>query len=131
MDTLRPVEVSEYYIQRISKGMQKYFWDNIFKRIFDILKDSTIDNAGENDLINAIRSGKVWYENGAFRTETRFSNSIATVLEKMGAKFVRGAYVIEQTKIPMANINAINYAKAHLGYVGGRISDVLLGRDSL
>lgn len=131
MNTLRPVEVSEYYIQRIAKGMQKYFWDNIFKQIFDILKDRTINNAGEDDLINAIRSGKVWYENGAFRTKTRFPNSIATVLEKMGAKFVRGAYVIEQTKIPMAYINAINYAKAHLGYVGSRISDVLLGLDSL
>ena len=90
MDTLRPVEVSEYYIQRISKGMQKYFWDNIFKRIFDILKDSTIDNAGENDLINAIRSGKVWYENGAFRTETRFSNSIAwKPLVLLGSRAVR------------------------------------------
>lgn len=131
MNTLRPVEVSEYYIQRIAKGMQKYFWDNIFKQIFDILKDRTVNNAGEDDLINAIRSGKVWYENGAFRTKTRFPNSIATVLEKMGAKFVRGVYVIEQTKIPMVYINAINYAKAHLGYVGSRISDVLLGLDSL
>lgn len=131
MNTLRPVEVSEYYIQRIAKGMQKYFWDNIFKQIFDILKDRTVNNAGEDDLINAIRSGKVWYENGAFRTKTRFPNSIATVLEKMGAKFVRGAYVIEQTKIPMVYINAINYAKAHLGYVGSRISDFLLGLDSL
>ena len=131
MNTLRPVEVSEYYINRIASGMAKYFWENIFKEIFTILNENTISNAGESDLINAIRTGKVWYENGAFRTKARFSNSVSTVLEKMGAKFVRGSYVIEQTKIPMAYINAINYAKAHLGIVGSQISDFLLGLDSL
>ena len=41
METLRPVEISEYYINRIASAMSKYFWENIFKGIFEILKDKT------------------------------------------------------------------------------------------
>ena len=44
METLRPVEVSEYYIDRVASGMSKYFWDNIFKEIFAILKDNKTPN---------------------------------------------------------------------------------------
>lgn len=86
METLRPVEVSEYYINRVASGMSKYFWDNIFREIFDILKDNTVYNS-KNDVINAIRNGSIWYENGAFRTKSRFTNGVAQTLESIGAKF--------------------------------------------
>lgn len=99
MGTLKPVEVSEYYIDRVASGMSKYFWDNIFKEIFDILKDNTVYNS-KDDVINAIRNGSIWYENGAFRTKNRFSNAVAKTLEQMGAKFRNGAYFIAQTAIP-------------------------------
>lgn len=106
METLKPVEVSEYYINRVSKGLSQYFWDNIFEHIFNILKSNTVINSKE-DLINAIKSGKVWYEKGAFRTEKRFTNSIARTLEQMGAKYRAGAYYIAQSQIPIDYLNII------------------------
>lgn len=131
METLRPVEVKEFYIKRIASGMNKYFWDNIFSQIFNILKDKTILNSGESDLINAIKTGKIWYKDGAFRTKDRFSNSIAIVLEKMGAKYSRGAYYIDKVKILPAYLNAISYANARMQAVGSQISDFLFGLDTL
>lgn len=130
-DTLKPVEVSNYYINRIASGMNKYFWDNIFKGIFDILKNTSIDNAGEGDLIKAIKSGTIWYENGAFKTKNRFSNSIATVLEKFGAKYYHGTYKIPKLKLPNAYIQAIEYATLNQTVIGDRISNYLLGVGSI
>ena len=130
-DTLKPVEVSNYYINRIASGMNKYFWENIFKSIFDILKNTSIDNAGEGDLIKAIKSGTIWYENGAFKTKNRFSNSIATVLEKLGAKYYHGTYKIPKLKLPNAYIQAIEYATLNQTVIGDRISNYLLGVGSI
>lgn len=109
MNTLRPVEVSEYYINRVAKGMSKYFWDNIFKEIFDILKDNTIENS-KDDVINALKSGKIWYENGAFRG--KFNNSISKTLEEMGAKFQGGAYYISKAAIPFEYVTTIDFVAA-------------------
>ena len=84
METLKPVDVSEYYIKRVSKGLEKYFWTVLFKPIFDILNSKSVINS-KDALINAIKSGRIYYQNGAFRTVDRFSNAVATELEKMGA----------------------------------------------
>lgn len=117
METLRPVEVSEYYINRVASAMSRYFWDNIFKEIFTILKNRTISNS-KDDLINAIKSGRVWYENGAFRG--KFNNSISKTLEELGAKFKNGAYYIDHNLLSyelsqvIAFVNAQNLAKANL-----------------
>lgn len=124
METLRPVEVSEYYINRVTSGMSKYFWDNIFKKIFEILKDKTVQNS-KDDVINALKSGRIWYENGAFRG--KFNNSISKTLEEMGAKFRNGAFFIDINLLSydlshtIAFVNAQNLAKANviLDYLKG------------
>lgn len=130
MDTLKPVEVSEYYIQRIAKGMKQYFWDNIFAKIFDILDEKTITNS-KNDLLNAIKQGTIWYENGAFRTKTRFPNNVARELEKLGARFVRGNYVISLNNLSSEYLSAISYINARTEVLGGQISNFLVGLDVL
>lgn len=130
MDTLRPVEVSEYYISRIANGMCQYFWDNIFKEIFNILKSNSIDNAGEGDLIKALKTGKIWYENGYFRTENRFSNSIATVLEKLGAKYINKGYKIDINLLPRAYILAIETAKLNQSAIGDKLRQYLSNLNS-
>ena len=38
METLKPIEISEYYINRVTRGLERYFWDNLFGKIFEILK---------------------------------------------------------------------------------------------
>ena len=113
METLKPVEVSEYYINRVAVGINRYFWDNLFKPIFAILKDKSVYNS-KDDVINAIKTGKIWYEKGAFRTQGRFSNGVAKTLEEMGAKFKYNAYYIAENAIPLeyANIIALTASQA-------------------
>lgn len=111
METLRPVEVSEYYISRVAAGLSRYFWDNLFQKIFEILKSTTVYNS-KDDVINALRNGSIWYENGAFRTKTRFTNGVASTLEKMGAKFKYNAYYIEKSLIPLELGMTIDYVAA-------------------
>lgn len=110
MDFFKPVEIKEYYINRIASGMSKYFYINIFKPIFKILKSNEVINS-KDDLINAIKSGKVYYKDGAFRTKERFSNAISTTLEQMGAKFRNGAYYIERSLIPLDYLQSMGIAE--------------------
>ena len=124
METLRPVEVSEYYINRVASGMSKYFWDNIFKEIFDILKDNTIENS-KDDVINALKSGRIWYEKGAFRG--KFNNAISSTLEQIGAKFRNGAYYISKSAIPFEYVTVIDFVAAQAVAKATRISDFLAG----
>lgn len=127
METLKPIQVSEYDINRIASGMSKYFWDNIFKEIFDILKeDATVYNS-KDDVINAIKSGRIWYDKGAFRTDKRFSNNVSRTLEELGAKFRNGAYYIDKSKIPLEYLQTLSIVKAQtlnkanriVGFLGG------------
>lgn len=128
METLKPVEVSEYYINRVASGMSKYFWDNIFKEIFDILKDNTVENS-KDDVINALKSGRIWYEKGAFRG--KFNNAISTTLESIGAKFRNGAYYISKSAIPFEYVTAIDFVAAQGVVKASRISDFLAGLGSI
>ena len=110
MNTFRPVEIKDYYINRVARAMAQYFWKHIFEQIFTILESNSVFNA-KDDLLNAIKNGKVYYKDGAFRAE-RFTNSISSTLEKMGAKFKHGAYYIDQSLIPIEYIQALGIVQA-------------------
>ena len=109
MEFFRPVEVKEKYINRIAKGISDFIYDFMFKGIFNILKDTAVYNANDA-LFDAIKSGRVYYKNGAFRTDTKFSNAVSLKLEKIGAKFKNGAYHIARANIPPEYIQAIDIA---------------------
>lgn len=126
MKTLKPVEVSDFYIRQVASGMAQYFWGFIFAPIFEIIQENTVENS-TSDLITAIKSGKVWYDKGAFRTDKRFSNKVSKTLEDMGAKFVRGSYKIDITRIPSEVLSALNVTKILAVEKATRISDFLLG----
>lgn len=106
METLKPVEVSEFYIKQIAKGMREYFWLTLFQPIFSILESRTIYNAS-SPLLNAINSGVVYYENGAFKSAKPFSNAVARELENLGARYRKGAYYIQRSLLPIEYEQAI------------------------
>lgn len=126
METLKPIEVSEYYISRVQSGLINYFWDNIFGEIFKILKNNAVLNS-KDALLNAIKSGRIWYEKGAFRSDKRFSNSISKTLEKMGATFKGGAYYIKESAIPVEYIQALGIEKTIAAAKGNAIARFLSG----
>lgn len=110
MNTFKPVEIKQFYINRVASAMSQYFYKQIFEKIFQVLEGASVVNS-KDDLLNAIKSGKVYYKDGAFRAE-RFSNAISTTLEKMGATFKNGAYYIDKTLIPLEYIQALGIVQA-------------------
>lgn len=108
LDYFKPVSIKEKSLNRITKGLEQSLWDSFYSVLFDVIKDKTVYN-DVNVLINALRSGKIYYYYGAFRTAKRFSNEEATELEKLGAKFRNGAYYIKKDGLPFAISDTIKY----------------------
>lgn len=129
MQTFDVVEIKKYYINRIASGMRKYFFDNIFKSIFEIIKSDSVLNSKES-LINAIKSNKIYYENGAFRTYNRFSNEIARTLENLGAVYKSGAYYIDRSKLPLEITQALSIASNQAIFKLSAIKTVLANLDT-
>lgn len=110
-EAFKPVEPSEYYIKQIANGLKREINESLFKPIFEVLGSNTIYN-DKNALLNAIQSGKVYYEKGAFRSSKPFSNAVAAELEKLGAKYKSGAYYIQRSLLPIEIENTISIVAA-------------------
>lgn len=107
-EQFKPVRISDYYRDRIAKGLRDNIWETMFKPIFDILKlDNIVLNAKQSALITALNSGRIYYENGAFKAVDRFSNAVAAELEQLGAKFKYGAYYIDRALLPVEIENTL------------------------
>lgn len=99
-DTFKPVRIRKYYINEVAKGVQQSIYESFFKPLFAILGDKTVTNS-TNAVIDALRIGKIYYENGAFKAVKTFSNEVALELEKLGAKFKYNAYYINRALLPL------------------------------
>jgi hypothetical protein len=108
MKAFKPVSIKKSGLNRISKGLQQSLWDSFYKALFDVVKNNSVYN-DVNILVNAIRSGKIYYIDGAFRTDKTFSNVEALELERLGAKFCKGSYYIDKTSLPFAINEAITF----------------------
>ena len=67
----------------------------------------TVTNAKQSALITALNSGRIYYENGAFKAVDRFSNAVASEIEALGGKFKYGAYYIDRALLPVEIENAL------------------------
>ena len=111
---LKPVKYNKKYELLIAKRINDWFNDVIFKGCLEILKNNTVENA-HDDLIRAIQSGRIFYQDGAFYSANgRFSNLIAKELENIGAKYskYRKAYLINPKAINIDILWAIQTTKA-------------------
>ena len=106
VETFKPVQISEYFLRQIAAGLKKEIYDSMFKQIFEVLNSNSVYN-DKKTLTNAIQSGRIYYENGAFRSNKPFSNAVADKLEKLGAKFKYGAYYIDRALLPVEIENAL------------------------
>ena len=106
VDSFKPVQISEYFLKLIAAGLKKEIYDSMFKQIFEVLNSNSIYN-DKKTLTNAIQSGRIYYENGAFKSNKPFSNAVADELEKLGAKFKHGAYYIDRALLPVEIENAL------------------------
>lgn len=111
MKLANSLNISNYHIDKVTKGIEDYLWETLFKYVFKALNGKSVVNS-KSDLINALKTGKIYYSNGAFRSKTTFSNNIANELEKIGAKFKYNAYYISESSIPFEISEVISYVTA-------------------
>ena len=110
-DAFKPVQINEYFLKQIAAGLKKEMHDTLFKQLFEVLNSNTIYN-DKKTLTNAIQSGRIYYENGAFRSTKPFSNAVAAELENLGAKFKNGAYYIDRALLPVEIENTLAIVSA-------------------
>lgn len=100
--TFKPIEAKEVYINKIARDIINFEWIWYYKPILDILKPNSVINQ-DNALFDAIKSGALYYQNGAFYSKTgRFSNILAKELEAIGARYSKygRCYRLTEAKIP-------------------------------
>lgn len=97
---MKPIEPSKYFDDKIARQIINWEWLWYYKPMLDILKPKSVNN-DENTIINAIKSGLLYYQNGAFYSKSgRFSNRIATELEKIGARYSKYGRCYRISKLP-------------------------------
>ena len=114
VETFEPVKLNEYYLKLIVNGLKKEIRESLFKPIFDLLvSNNTLNiNNDKRTLLSALHSGRIYYENGAFRSSKPFSNAVAFELEQLGAKYKYGAYYIPHNMLPVEIDNALAFIAA-------------------
>lgn len=93
---LKPIGYKKEYERVIANQIIIWLWSNVYKECFAIMRSNTVENASDR-LLNAIRSGLIYYQDGAFySSRVKFSNDIAKELESLGAKYsrYRKAYIL-------------------------------------
>lgn len=100
MEELKLIPTKFKYINKASKLLQKYLYDNFYKYLLEISESTSVYN-DKNALNNALLNGKISYENNYFYASDRFSNAVAKELEALGAVFKNGGYFLENYKIPV------------------------------
>ena len=111
MNFLRPVEIKEYYLRLLAGSLRRYFKVSIFDDIFAILNGKMYAQNDTNVILTALRTGRIYYQDGVFKAEKRFSNQVALELEKLGAVYNRGGYEINPQKLPVNILNEIAVLK--------------------
>lgn len=87
MKAIKDFKHLESYTKIIKDKLIKELWEMVYKPMFKIL-DMKAQN--ENDpIINALKGGVIYYENGGFKSREKFSNRLSQALIKLGARYDR------------------------------------------
>lgn len=104
---LRPVRETDSDFADIEKEIIRIFKEEIYIPLINIVMPSRIKNSIE-DLIDAIQSGKIYYENGRFIG--KINSSLSRELRKLGARWDRrqGSFSIPPARLPGSIQQAIS-----------------------
>ena len=104
---LRVVDIKERYLRLLAKQIRLFFKVAIFQDIFDIIDGKKAVLNDVNVILTALRTGRIYYKDGIFRAEKKFSNAVALELERLGAVFKNGGYAINPQDLPVTILNEI------------------------
>lgn len=124
------------YTDLVQHRLFSYFWDFFFKPMFKIMKEKPVAQNEENILLEAIKSGEIYYTDGGFKSDKKFSNKISQELIKLGAKYDKYSktYLIDKSLLPTAIIKYIDksqqLAKVKLEQLNSFLQDIQNNLDS-
>ena len=73
------------YTKLIEKKLFSELWQLIYKPMFKILDLKAVNE--DNEIIEALKGGVVYYENGGFKFREKISNKLAQAFIKIGARY--------------------------------------------
>ena len=100
MDVIKDFEHLEKYTQLVEKKLFTDLWEMIYKPLFKILKIKAENS--KDFIIEALKSGAIYYEKGGFKAAKKFSNNISRALMMLGARYDRWEhkYIIALEDLP-------------------------------
>lgn len=75
----------ESYTKIIKDKLLSELWEMVYKPMFKILDLKAANE--DNIIIDALKRGDIYYENGGFKSRDKFSNKLSQELIKIGARF--------------------------------------------
>ena len=105
MRILREIPDDERLMGLISKEIQRAIKDFYLQ----ILRTEEIKQNAGDALESALIKGKIFYDNGIFKGE--FNKTTTKLLKDLGAKWIKGGFKLDPTKIDVRYLSAIAQGK--------------------
>lgn len=108
MKELKPVLHKKKFEDLILNKLNAFLWDNVYKTMFDILKQKIAFNSN-NPIADGIKSGRIKYYNGYFVSERKFTAKQIQAFNELGAQYSKSkkGYKLEKDKMPLEIQQAI------------------------
>lgn len=100
---LRPIHDTQEEFEELERVLSHLFYVNFYRPLLKSLQEpdeSRVENSFSDDLLTAIRSGRISFERGHFRGQ--FNAAISRKLKRLGAKWDRrhGSFKIPLGSLP-------------------------------
>lgn len=112
---LKPIKYKKAYEILIAKDIQKWYYEIFYKELFELCNTDTVINT-DDEIINALKSGIIYYQDGAFYSSKKyFPIRISKALKDIGAKYSqwRKAYLLKKESLPLNVYSVIEMLKAN------------------
>lgn len=100
---LKDFQIKESYTRLVEKALFSYFYEGIFKPLFEIMQiPLKAKNAEEDVITQALLKGTIVYEQNGFKAVDKFTNAQSKLLQKWGAvwdKWTR-SWKLPYSKLP-------------------------------
>lgn len=107
---VKDFQIKESYTKLIYKVLYSYFYEGVFKPMFEALDiPLKAKNAEEDAITKALLKGSIVYENNGFKALDRFSNEQSKILQKWGAVWDKWSrtWKLPYSKVPQHALVAI------------------------
>lgn len=108
MKELKPVLHKKKFEDLILNKLNAFLWDNVYKTMFDILKQKVAFNSN-NPIAEGIKSGRIKYYDGYFVSERKFTAKQIQAFNELGAQYSKSkkGYQLKKDKMPLEIQQAI------------------------